>query len=191
MTVEGRPLEDRDLIARAKNGDKTAFGELVRVHQGMALRVAYLVLRDHAEAEDVTQDAFVKAYRSLHRFRAEEPFRPWLLKIVRNESLNRSRSRVRRERLAVRVANDPVSGDAASSPETELLAGERRDLLLGLIEGLPLRYREVVVHRYLLGLPERETAQVLRIPVGTVKSRASRALERLRRDLAGRPEAIP
>lgn len=189
--MEGRPLEDRDLIARAKNGDKTAFGELVRVHQGMALRVAYLVLRDHAEAEDVTQDAFVKAYRSLHRFRAEEPFRPWLLKIVRNESLNRSRSRVRRERLAVRVANDPVSGDAASSPETELLAGERRDLLLGLIEGLPLRYREVVVHRYLLGLPERETAQVLRIPVGTVKSRASRALERLRRDLAGRPEAIP
>lgn len=116
--MEGRPLEDRDLIARAKNGDKTAFGELVRVHQGMALRVAYLVLRDHAEAEDVTQDAFVKAYRSLHRFRAEEPFRPWLLKIVRNESLNRSRSRVRRERLAVRVANDPVSGDAASSPET-------------------------------------------------------------------------
>ena len=188
-SVEGRPLDEQDLIASARNGDTRAFEKLVRIHQGIALRVAYLAVRDPFEAEDVTQDAFVKAYQSLGKFRMEAPFRPWLLQIVRHEALNRVRGTKRRERLALRAANDPVSGDAAPSPETEIMSEQERGRLLTLIDDLPVKYREVVVHRYLLELSEEETAAILEIPVGTVKSRASRALERLRRRLAIEPEA--
>lgn len=182
--MEGRPLDERNLIESAKNGDTRAFEQLVRTHQGIALRVAYLVVRNPSEAEDVTQDAFVKAYRSLDRFQLGSPFRPWLLRIVRNEALNRVRSTKRRERLALEVISDPVSGDAAPSPETEVMRQEERGHLLGVIEGLPERYRGVLYCRYLLDLSEEETSAILGLPVGTVKSRSSRALQRLRRTLA-------
>jgi len=178
--VEGRPLDERELIASAQHGDTRAFEQLVRIHQGIALRVAYLVVRNPTEAEDVTQDAFIKAYRSLGRFRDESPFRPWLLKIVRNEALNRVRSTKRRDQLAIRAGRDPVSGDAALSPEAEVLTSEESRQLLALIDGLPEKYRSVVVHRYLLDMSEQETSQILGVPPGTVKSRTSRALERLR-----------
>ncbi len=181
--MEGRPLDERQLIASAQNGDTRAFEQLVRLHQGIALRVAYLVVRNPSEAEDVTQDAFVKAYRSLDKFRAEAPFRPWLLRIVRNEALNRVRGIKRRDRLALRAANDPASGDAAPSPEAVVLSEEERGRLLAEIDGLPERYRSVVVHRYLLGMSEQEAAVILGIPAGTVKSRSSRALARLRERL--------
>jgi len=183
-SVEGRPLDERNLIASAKNGETQAFEQLVRTHQGIALRVAYLVVRDLSEAEDVTQDAFVKVYRSLERFQLDAPFRPWLLRIVRNEALNRVRSAKRRERLALQVTRDPVSGDAASSPEAEVMWQEERGHLLGLIEDLPERYRSVLYCRYLLDLSEEETSVMLGLLVGTVKSRSSRALQRLRKSLA-------
>lgn len=182
-SVEGRPLDERELIASAQNGDTRAFEELVRIHQGIALRVAYLVVRDPPEAEDVTQDAFVKAYRSLGRFRTGSAFKPWLLRIVRNEALNRVRGRQRRRQLALRTSNDPVSGDAAPSPETEVITSEQGQQLLALVEQLPQRYRSVVIHRYLLDLSEQETAEILGLPLGTVKSRNSRALQRLRSSL--------
>jgi len=88
MSVEGRPLIEQDLIQRARNGDVAAFEELVRTHQAIALRVAVLVMGDRSDAEDVTQEAFVKAYHALGRFRQDSRFRPWLLRIVRNEALN-------------------------------------------------------------------------------------------------------
>lgn len=188
--MEGRPLEERELIASARNGDTRAFEQLVRLHQGIALRVAYLVVRDHVEAEDVTQEAFVKAHRSLNGFREEAPFRPWLLKIVRNEALNRVRGGKRRDRLELRLANEAVSGDAAPSPEAVVVSQQETGQLLNMIDDLPERYRSVVVHRYLLDLSEQETAEILDLPVGTVKSRTSRALERLRRRLAPEREGV-
>lgn len=152
----------------------------MRIHQTLALRVAYLVVRDPNEAEDVTQEALVKAYLALPRFRKGSPLRPWLLRIVRNEALNRLRGTKRRNRLDVRVSLDPGSGGAAPSPEAEIVTNEDRQRLLVAIEDLPDRYRAVVTHRYLLDLSEGETAAVLGIPVGTVKSRTSRAMKRLR-----------
>ena len=178
--MEGRPLDERELIASAQNGDTRAFEELVREHQSMAIRVAYLVVRDSPEAEDVTQDAFVKVFRSLESFQTGADFRPWLLRIVRNEALNRARGTRRRRQLALRASNDPVSGDAAPSPETQVITRELSGQLLRLIDELPERYRIVVVHRHLLDLSEQETAEILGLPKGTVKSRNSRALERLR-----------
>jgi RNA polymerase sigma factor (sigma-70 family) len=179
--VEGRPLDESHLIERSRDGDAEAFEQLVRAHQSMAIRVAYLVVRDHSEAEDVTQEAFVKAYRSLPRFRLGSPFRPWVLRIVRNEALNRVRSSKRRAQLALRQGNDPISGGAAPSPETVVVSDAERERVLSALDELPDRYRSVITHRYLLELSEVETASILGIPAGTVKSRTSRGLDRLRR----------
>lgn len=139
---------------------------------------------------NVTQDAFVKAYRSLDKFRPEAPFRPWLLRIVRNEAFNRVRSTKRRDRLAVQTSNDPASGDAAPSPEAVVLTEDEVRRLLAVVDDLPERYRGVIVHRYLLDMSENETSVILGIPAGTVKSRTSRALERLR-NLLGSEFAEP
>lgn len=170
-------MDELELVARAKRGDLAAFEELVRVHQAMALRVAYLVVRDHAEAEDVTQDAFVKAHRSLGRFRDGSPFRPWLLRIVRNEALNRRRGRGRREHLALRSV-DPLEHEP--SPEEVAVRNEDQAAVLAALDKLSEKHRAVVSARYLLGLSESETAEVLGIARGTVKSRLSRGIERLR-----------
>jgi RNA polymerase sigma factor (sigma-70 family) len=177
--VEGRPLNEQDLIQRAKNGDVAAFEALVQTHRQIALRVAFLVAGDQTEAEDVTQEAFVKAYHAMSRFRGDAPFRPWLLRIVRNEALNQRRRRGRQERLSLRLTHDPVSGGAAPSPETMVMTAVERRTILEAVNALPDRYRDVVIHRYLLGLSEAETAATLRIPAGTVKSRTARALHRL------------
>src|SRR5918996_4662674 len=91
-SVEGRPLDESDLVERARRGDVDAYEELVRNYQRVAQRVAYVVTRDEAEAQDAAQEAFVKAYYALDRFRAGGNFRPWLLKIVTNEARNRRRS---------------------------------------------------------------------------------------------------
>jgi RNA polymerase sigma-70 factor (ECF subfamily) len=181
--VEGRPLAEGLLIESAKKGDRAAYGELVRAHQDIARRIAYLVLRRHNDVDDVVQDAFVKAFRALNRFRLGSDFRPWILRIVRNEALNRARSTSRRDRLVLKVAS--ASGDAAPSPEAVVLEAESRREVLMAVEGLPKNLREVVECRFLLGLSEAATADVLRIPAGTVKSRTSRAMDRLRASLAG------
>jgi len=118
----------------------------------------------------------------LPRFRAERPFRPWLLRIVANEARNRRRGAGRRARLALR-AEAEVSGDAAPSPEDVVAAAESRAQLLALLAELSEPDRLVLTCRYLLELSEEETAAALRLRRGTVKSRTSRALERLRERL--------
>ena len=98
----GRPLDETDLIGRAKRGDTHAYEELVYAHQGIAFRTAYVIAGNAADAEEAAQDGFVKAWRALGRFREGAPFRPWLLQIVANEARNRRRSAGRRTHLALR-----------------------------------------------------------------------------------------
>jgi RNA polymerase sigma-70 factor (ECF subfamily) len=181
--VEGRPLEDTELIERARAGEVMAYEELVRRHQDVAVRTAHVIAPD-GDAEDAAQEAFVKAYAALGRFRAGAPFRPWLLRIVANEARNRRRSAGRRTGLALRAAEDRRPGDAAPSPESAVLADETRALLLGAVNGLRPEDREVIGARYFLDLSEAETAETLGIARGTVKSRLSRALGRLRTEIA-------
>jgi len=176
--VVDRPLDEAGLVERARSGDLDAWETIVRTHQGLAFRTAYLLTGNAADAEEAAQDGFVKAYRALGRFRDGAPFRPWLLRIVANEARNRRRSAGRRTGLALRAA--AASGDAAPSPEAAAVAAERTDELLEALGRLDERDREVLVHRFLLELGEEETATALGIRRGTVKSRTSRALERLR-----------
>ncbi len=174
--MEGRPLEatpsteeveDSRLVELARQGDAGAFGQLVRTYQQVAFRVAYLIAGDAADAEEIAQDAFLKAYAALARFRPDAPFRPWLLQIVANEARNRRRSAGRRAHLALRAVEDQrmaASGDAARSPETAALAEEQRQTLLEAVNGLRDEDRQTI----------------------TFKSRLSRALGRLRDHLAAR-----
>jgi RNA polymerase sigma-70 factor (ECF subfamily) len=180
---EGRPTEESELIERAQRGDAMAYEDLVRRHQDAALRTAGLVLAGGAEAEDAVQDAFVKAYTALGRFRAGSAFRPWILRIVANEARNRRRSASRRAGLALRLAEDRPSDGAAPSPESAVLARERRTALLGAIASLGEDDRLVLGYRYFLDLNEAEMAEALGIARGTVKSRLSRALGRLRAEI--------
>jgi RNA polymerase sigma factor (sigma-70 family) len=188
--VVGRPLDERELVARAQRGDADAYEELVRAYQGIAFRTAYVLAGSAADAEEAAQDGFVKAYRALWRFRAGAAFKPWLLRIVANEARNRRRAAGRRTALALRAAQVP-SGEAAPSPEAALLDTERRGQLMAALERLSESDREAIACRYFLDLSEAETAAALGVRRGTVKSRVSRALDRLRAELeAARPENV-
>ena len=154
----------------------------MRRYQDVALRTAYLVAPE-ADAADAVQDAFVKAYAALPRFRDGEPIKPWLLRIVVNEGRNRRRSAGRRSGLARRAAMIEPRDVVGASPESEVLAAEARDHLFSALGRLREEDREVIGARYLLDLSEAETAQAIGIRRGTVKSRTSRALARLREAL--------
>jgi len=171
-----RELTEGELVALARRGDGDAYASLVRAHSDIAFRTAMLITQDAAEAEEAAQDAFVKAWRALGRFREGEPWRPWLLKIVANEARNRRRSTGRRQALELRL----VPHGQAVSAETAVLAGETRATLLAALARLRDDDRLVLGCRYLLELSEAETAAALGVKAGTVKSRTARALERLR-----------
>jgi RNA polymerase sigma factor (sigma-70 family) len=162
-----------------RSGDLDAYGELVLRHAPIAVRTAAL-LGAGADAEDVVQEALVKAYRSLGGFRPGASFRPWLLRIVANEAHNQHRSAVRRSARELSVA--PLASDLLD-PGDQVADRERKEALLAAISGLPDKLRQAVTCRYLLELDEAETATVLGLPRGTVKSRLSRGLARLHDDL--------
>jgi len=158
----------------------------VRRYQDVAIRTAYLVCPE-ADADDAVQESFLKAYAALPRFRDGAPLRPWLLRIVTNEARNRRRSAGRRQGLAVRAAaasGDRLGGQTVPGPETVVIAEETRSELLAALGTLKDDDREVLGARFLLDLSEAETAETLGVPRGTVKSRTSRALARLRDALA-------
>jgi RNA polymerase sigma-70 factor (ECF subfamily) len=155
----------------------------VERYREVVFRTAFLIVGEAAEAEDATQDAFVKAYYALPRFRAGAPVRPWLLQIAANEARNRRKAAGRRARLALRVGADQPPADSAGWPEAAALAAEQRQVLLDALERLRVEDRLTIAYRYFVGLTEAEMAVALGCAPGTVKSRLSRALGRLRERL--------
>jgi RNA polymerase sigma-70 factor (ECF subfamily) len=180
--VAAETSAEESLLTRAREGDVRAYEELVEQHQGTAFRVAWLITRSTPDAEEAAQDGFVKAYRSLGRFHAGAPFRPWLLRIVANEARNRRVAAERRERLLLRAGQElPVS--VSRGAEAEALAAGEREQLLAAVARLDERDRLVIGARFFLELSEAETAAALGVRRGTVKSRLSRALDRLRKEV--------
>jgi len=175
----GGAIDDADAVARSRDGDLDAYAVLVARYTLRAHRAAWL-LGAGEDADDVVQEAFVKAFRALPKFRAGEPFAPWLLSIVANETKNLMRSRHRRNALTLRLSAMEPDAATPDTPFDEAVAGERRARLLAAVNALPDRERQALICRYFLDLSEAETAQVLRWPLGSVKSRTSRALGRLR-----------
>jgi RNA polymerase sigma-70 factor (ECF subfamily) len=179
--VDDPSVSEARLIEQARLGSVTAFDALVRAHQEIAFRTAWVVSGGVDDAEDAAQDAFVKAFGAMRSFRSGATFRPWLLTIVANEARNRRRSAGRRDAARARLTT--VSAGVAEPGETTeamVLASERRSMLLDAMHGLGDADREVIALRHLVGLSEAETAGALGVPPGTVKSRLSRAMDRLR-----------
>lgn len=172
-------LDETELVEQAKAGDLDAFEHLVVLHQRAALQVAYVIAGP--DAEDAAQEAFVKAFRALGRFRSGSPFRPWLLRIVANEARNQRRGAARRAGLALRLAERPAGVER--SPEEAALGAIGRAELVRAVSALPERDRLTLAYRYFAGLSEAEMATAMSCRPGTVKSRLTRALARLRQAL--------
>jgi RNA polymerase sigma factor (sigma-70 family) len=176
--------DERALVLAARRGDLDAYAELVRRHQHAAVRAAR-AMGAGDWAEDAAQEAFVSAWHALDRFAEDRRFRPWLVAIVVNEVRNRQRLWRRREIIVQRVGGrlgpqEPLPSDEVAEQV------ERRRRLGEAMSRLPEKQRLVVTFRYLMELTEDETASALGWPRGSVKSRLSRALEKLHADPAVR-----
>ncbi len=170
-------MTETDLIRRAQLGHQEAWTELVRLHQTGVFRLAYLHLGDAAEAEDVAQECFVRAYRNLRRFDVERPLRPWLFRITSNLASNRRRSAGRYWAALQRAAREQPLAQAG--PERTTTAADDADELWAAVRRLPQKMQTVLYMRYFLELSVEETAAALEVPVGTVKSQTHRALASL------------
>ena len=174
-------LDDDVLVARARTGDRAAFGALVERHQQAALRVAAVICGSTEEANDIVQDGMVNAYRGLDSYRGRSPVRSWMLRVVANQAKNHVRGRVRRIRRDDRHASRELRVSAGA--EMEAFDRIEREQLAAALGRLRDDDRAVLGCRFVADLSEAETADVLGIAVGTVKSRTSRALGRLRSEL--------
>jgi RNA polymerase sigma-70 factor (ECF subfamily) len=187
--VQPRPLPatgadpiESDLLAQARRGNAFAFEEIVRRHQQQVYRVALRIVRRHEVADDVAQEAFIRAYQSLDRFDLSRPFGPWIRRIAANLAVNHLRSPRAREDELQETAQGPTGG--GSDPLGEAMAGEARDALDQALARLPAEQRAVFVLRAVEELTYAEIAEALGISEGTVMSRLFRAREKLRVALA-------
>ena len=172
--------DDQHLIEAARGGDAGAYESLVRQYEQIAFRTAFLITHDADEAADAAQDAFVRAYRALHTFQPGRPFRPWLLRIVTTQALNRIQSGQRRSRMGERYAEHIAMSQDQPSAERTVSERLRNERLRHAVGRLSADEQALVALRYFLELPESEVAETMNIPLGTVKSRLHRTLAKLR-----------
>jgi RNA polymerase sigma-70 factor (ECF subfamily) len=171
-----------ELLREARGGDAVAFEEVVRRYQRQAYGVALRIVRRHDVADDVAQEAFIRAYRTLDRFDPTRPFGPWISRIAANLAINHVRSPRAREEELDEGHEQERSRDG--SPLQGILEREARRALQDALGTLPAEQRAVFVLRTVEELSYREIAETLEISMGTVMSRLSRAREKLRRALA-------
>lgn len=181
--------DEAQLVSAAKNGDATAFEELVNRYERKIFRLGMNITQNREDAEDVTQDAFMKSFQSLDRFEGGSRFYTWLVRIAINEAL----MKLRKRRPGQVSLDEPIPGDDESvfrdvedwgpSPEQRFAQTELNEILNGVIGELEPIYRVVFLLRDVEGISTEETAQILEISVAAVKSRLLRARLQLRQKL--------
>jgi RNA polymerase sigma-70 factor (ECF subfamily) len=182
-------IETEELIRRCQRGDELAIGALIRRYQNYVFRLCFLVMRSEQDAEDMTQETFIRAFRALPRFEVREgaSFEAWLYRIA----VNACRSRMRRKWYQVLPWPNPapdVVAEPEAQPDRLVVKDERRNEILTAIDSLGEKHRLVVILRYYAGLSNEEIAQTLSIPSGTVRSRLHTARQRLKAVLADNEE---
>ena len=175
---------DRQLVARAQSGDKRAFELLVEKYQRKLARLLSRFIRDPAEVEDVTQEAFIKAYRALPAFRGDSAFYTWLYRIGINTAKNYLMAMGRRAPTSTEVEADEAEGFEEgeqlrdiNTPESLLLSNEIAETVNSTIEKLPEELRKAIQMREIEGMSYEDIAQAMDCPIGTVRSRIFRARE--------------
>jgi RNA polymerase sigma-70 factor (ECF subfamily) len=181
---------DRQLVARAQRGDKRAFELLVEKYQRKLARLLSRFIRDPAEVEDVTQEAFIKAYRALPAFRGDSAFYTWLYRIGINTAKNYLMAMGRRAPTSTEVEAEDAEGFEEgeqlrdiNTPESVLLSKEIAETVNATIESLPEELRRAIQMREIEGMSYEDIAQAMDCPIGTVRSRIFRAREAIAEQL--------
>jgi RNA polymerase sigma-70 factor (ECF subfamily) len=198
-TVDGTRNRDfmdhSELLTRCQNGDELAWEALVRTHQGRICSIAYGYVGEQDEAMDLAQEIFVRVYKSLHTCTDPEKFLSWLTRISRNACIDHLRRRKARPPLRDVPAEDMVALAASGpSPEDEWIKSSRQKMVHRALQHLSEINREIIVLKDIQGLPLEEISSMLDLPLGTVKSRSSRARIELARaitDMGGGPNGGP
>jgi RNA polymerase sigma-70 factor (ECF subfamily) len=187
--ADGTTAEELALVARARGGDQDAFGVLVRLHQRQVYNLALRMLRDVDEASEATQDAFLAAWQGLRSFRGDARFTTWLYRITYNHCLRLLEQRRRdvsaRAELAAESAREHSPQGALSAQHASDAEQRMRETVRGEIANLPTKYRIVLVLRHLQELSYEEMAEVMSMPIGTVKTQLFRARALLKERLEG------
>lgn len=195
-TTTGEPTTEQSgeawLITQAQTGDQAAFAELVEMHQDFVFNLAFRILQNYEEADDASQEAFVKIWQALPNFRGDSKFTTWAYRIVRNGCLNRLRSIKGNPRLvSVETSFDDgdegetdilanLPGDQSEEPAWRFDTSERRTLIWDQVDLLPVKYREIIALYYGQEMSYEEIAAALEVPVGTVKTHLYRAKAQLK-----------
>ncbi len=185
------PPTDKELIARVLAGDQGAYAVLVERHSDLVYAIVSRIVLNEADAADVAQEAFVRAYHALGRFRGDSKFSSWLYRIAVNRSLTHLKRTKRRAAVldpttGARAEVEASLGAPPDSPDEAVLKDERRVMVRAAVSQLPPRYRAVVTLFYLEEKSYREVAEILGIPMGTLKTHLHRARALLKEALTDR-----
>lgn len=181
--------EDAALVKKAKEGDGKAYDELIILYKDAVQGVIYRMVRNKQEAEDLTQEAFIKAYNSINSFNEEYAFSTWLFKIATNNCIDYFRKRKLKTQSmdqTVRYKDDEIRQeypDTEGRADKELLASEKTRLIKKAIDDLPEKYKTAIILRHTEEKSYEEIAEILDLPLGTIKARIFRAREMLKKSL--------
>ncbi len=189
MNIDERKLEDQKLIKAAREGDQKAYESLLKKYRNLVYHVMIKMVRNPQEAEDLCQEAFIKAFNALASFNEEFAFSTWLMKIATNNCIDF----LRKKKLRTYSIDEPIQykddqvqvelPDHDPTPERQMLNRERSKMIDDAIQELPPRYRHVIVLRHKEEKSYEDIAEILKLPLGTVKARIFRAREMLNRKI--------
>ncbi len=178
-------MDEKELIRRSQEGDGEAFGQLIERYKSKVFNLAYGMIGDRSEADDLAQEVFIKAYYALPKFQFRSEFGTWLYRIAINhvrDYLRKNRHRL--DEVSIHELGETLPAAADSSLEERQLADRRRLLVQTALRRLPDKYQAILVLRDMQGMPYDEIARILGISPGTVDSRLHRARKKLREKLA-------
>lgn len=178
--------EDKAYVARFLSGEESAFTFLVNKYRKTVFAIAYRFTHNRQEADDITQDTFVKAYQGLAKFRQDASFKTWLFRIATNLSINTTKSgRIRKD---TGQAPDSDAQVSEAKPLDAMMANERRSYLYQAIQKLPPRQQQALTLKSLQGMNCQEVAEVMKCSVGTVKANVFNAMKNLKKIMKGAPQ---